>query len=162
MSDPIEILERRLQAVLDDEATTRGLHFFCQIGGYDDPLGLVTMQVSSSGTVLLSWRQNEEDVSLWTLQFTEADYHQFIRLFLTYPFWSANPTRRKREDGELNVHLRVSAQDVGTFKGVQFWNGDMEDYRVLRKLLLPMAKLIQNITRDTLTDDHLDRVMMPD
>ena len=162
MSDPIEILERRLQAVLDEEATTRGLHFFCQLGGFDDPLGLVTMQVSSTGTVLLSWRLDEEDVSLWTLQFTDDDYHQFIRLFLTYPFWTVSPPRRKRQDNELNVHLRVSAQDVGTFKGIQFWHRDMADHRVLRKLLMPLAKLIQSISRDTLTDEHLSRVMSVD
>lgn len=156
MSDPIEILERRLKAVLDQKAATRGLHFFCQIGGYDDELGIITLQVSGSGQVLLSWRTNPDDVDLWTLQFTDEDYHQFIRLFMTYRFWMTSPPRRGRDGDELNVHLRVSAQDVGTYKGVQFWSGDLEDYRVLRRLVTPLGKLIQNISRDAITDADLD------
>lgn len=159
MSDPIEILERRLEAVLDQKATTKGLHFFCQIGGYDDELGIITLQISGSGQVLLSWRHDYDDVDLWTLEFTDEDYHQFIRLFMTHRFWTASPSRRKREDGETNVHLRVSAQDVGTYEGIQFWSDDMDNYRVLRKLITPLGKLIQNISRDTITDSDLDRIL---
>ncbi len=159
MSDPIEILERRLKAVLDRKATTRGLHFFCQIGGYDDPLGIITFQLSGSGQVLLSWRQGPEEVDLWTLQFTDEDYHQFIRLFLTYPFWKTSPPRRGREDDELNVHVRISAQDVGTYQGVQFWSGDLDEYRMLRKLIVPLCKLIQNVSHDTITDDDFKELL---
>lgn len=159
MSDPIEILERRLQAVLDDEATTRGLHFFTQIGGYDDEIGIITLQVSGSGKTLLSWRQNRDDVDLWTIQFTDADYHQFIRLYMTHRFWTVNPTRREPEDGEINVHLRVAAQDVGTYKGIQFWSGDLDDYRVLRKLVTPLGKLIENVSHGEISESTLDPVM---
>lgn len=159
MSDPIQILERRLEAVLDRKATPRGLHFFCQIGGYDDELGIITMQVSGSGQVLLSWRQSADDVDLWTLEFTDEDYHQFIRLFMTYRFWTLNPTRRGPEDDETNVHLRVSAQDVGTYKGIQFWSGDMEEYRLLRKLVTPLCKLIVNISRDSITESDLEQLI---
>lgn len=159
MSDPIEILERRLKAALEKQATTKGLHFFCQVGGYDDPTGIITFQLSGSGQALLSWRQGTDDIDLWTLQFTEQDYHQFIRLFLTYPFWTVNPPRRDREEDEINVHLRVSAQDVGTYKGLQFWSGDTDEYRVLGKLIVPLCKLIQNISHDTITDADLDRLL---
>lgn len=162
MSDPIEILERRLGAVLAKRATPLGLHFFCQIGGYDDELGIITLQVSGSGNVLLSWRTGPEDIALWTLQFTDEDYHQFIRLFMTYPFWNTSPPRRGRyddDDDEVNIHIRVSAQDVGTYKGVQFWSGDLDKYRLLKKLVTPLCKLIQSISRDAITDEELAPIL---
>lgn len=156
MSDPIEILERRLKAVLDRQSSAKGLHFFCQIGGYDDEIGIVTLQVSGSGNVLLSWRQGPDDVDLWTLQFTDEDYYQFIRLFMTYPFWTSNPPRRSREEGETNIHVRISAQDIGTYQGAQFWTYDMEEFPILQKLLIPLTKLVQMISRDAITDEDLD------
>ncbi len=159
MSDPIEILERRLNAVLDQEASTKGLHFFCQIGGHDTDLGIITLQVSGSGNALLSWRHDYENVDLWSLRFTDEDYHQFLRLFLTHRFWTLNPSRRDREGDELNVHLRVSAQDVGTYEGIQFWSDDMDEYRVLRKLITPLGKLIQNISHEEITDDDLQAIL---
>lgn len=158
MSDPIEILERRLKAVLREQSTTRGLHFFCQLGGYDDELGIVTLQISGSGQVLLSWRRGPDDIELWTQRFSDEDYHQFIRLFMTHPFWTANPARRGRDEDETNIHIRISAQDVGTYQGVQFWSDDMAEFPVLRKLLVPLMKLVQNISRDTLTEDDLDKI----
>ncbi len=159
MSDPKEILERRLKAVLNNNAATRGLHFFCQLGGYNQDLGIITFQVSGSGQALLSWRHSPDDVDLWTLQFTEQDYHQFIRLFMTYPFWTVTPPRRTREEGEINVHIRVSAQDVGTYQGIQFWSGHLDDYRVLRKLVTPLCKLMQNISYETITDEDLQQLI---
>ena len=160
MSDPIEILERRLKAVLDQEATTTGLHFFCQIGGYDDPLGIITFQVSGSGKALLSWRREDDDVDLWTLQFSDEDYHQFVRLLMTHRFWTASPPRRGRdEDDEINIHLRLSAQDIGTYKGVQFWNSEVHDYQVLRKVMEPLCKLIQSISYDEISDEVLDEIL---
>lgn len=159
MSDPIEILERRLKAVLDHQATTRGLHFFCQLGGYDDELGIVTLQVSGSGNLLLSWRRSPDDVDLWNLKFTDEDYYQFVRLFMTFPFWSASPIRRGRNGEEMNIHLRISAQDIGTHQSLQFWSGDMEEFPVLKTLLTPLIKLIQSISRDVLTDEDLSRVL---
>lgn len=159
MSDPIEILERRLQAVLDQKATPKGLHFFCQVGGYDDDLGMVTLQLSGSGKALLSWRHDFEDVDLWTTQFTDEDYHQFIRLFLTHRFWTVSPSRRDREGDEINVHLRVSAQDIGTYQGVQFWSDDLDKYRVLRKLITPLGKLMQNISHYEISDEEFAPIL---
>lgn len=160
MSDPIEILERRLRAVLDRDASTQSLHFFFQLGGFDDDLGIITLQVSGSGNLLLSWRTSPDDVELWTLQFTDADYDQFIRLFLSYPFWKHAPARRGREEGETNIHLRISAQDVGTYQGAQFWSGDLEQSRTLRTLVTPLCKLIINISRDEISPDELAHLMI--
>lgn len=156
MSDPVEILERRLQAILDRSANTLGLHFFCQLGGYDDDLGIVTFQVSGVGKVLLSWRQGPDEVDLWALKFDDEDFHQFVRLLMTYPFWTTSPPRRSRRGEETNIHLRISSLDIGTHQGIQFWTGDMDELPVLRKLLLPLTKLMQNISYDTLTDDIFD------
>lgn len=159
MSDPIEILERRLRAVLERTATTRGLHFFCQLGGYDDDLGIVTLQVSGAGNLLLSWRRGPDDVDLWNLKFTDEDYYQFVRLFMTFPFWSASPQRRGRKGEEMNIHLRISAQDIGTHQGLQFWSNDLAEFPVLKDLLTPLMKLVEAISHGSITDDDLARVL---
>ncbi len=158
MSDPIEILVRRLNAVLTGESTTQGLHFFCQLGGYDDDLGIITMQVAGSGKTLISWRTDPEEVELWTYQFTDEDYRQFLRLFLKFPFWSASPARRGRRDDETNIHLRISAQDIGTHQGLQFWSDDMVEFPVLKKVMEPLTRLIHHLTLEQIPRDELDAI----
>ena len=158
MSDPIEILERRLNAVLTGESTTEGLHFFCQLGGYDDELGIVTLQVSGSGKVLVSWRTDPEEVDLWTYQFSEEDYRQLIRLFLKFPFWAANPGRRSRRGEETNIHLRVSANDKGTHQGLQFWSEDMLEFPILKKVLVPLTRLIVHLSHEEIPQEELDLI----
>lgn len=148
MADPKEILKRRLQRVFE-EGDTRGLHFFCQLGGRDDALGMTTLQISASGWTLLSWRRGEER-EMFSVDLSPDDHHAFYELVHEYPFWEASPTRRKREGDETNVHIRLSDRSAGTYNGVQFWEGDMETYPVLRELTARIVRLVRAISNDSI------------
>ncbi|RDV38701.1 hypothetical protein DV096_07800 [Bradymonadaceae bacterium TMQ3] len=155
MSDPIEILERRLKAVLDREQDTTGLHFFCQIGGNYDDLGIVTLQISGAGRLLLSWRLDDESPDLWSLTLSEDDTRRFIAMLLEHPFWTASPARRPRRDEETNVHFRICDQTVATYKGVQFWSGDFDEFPVLRTLTWRICRIIDRVSEGEIDLDDL-------
>lgn len=144
MSDPKEILERRLHRAQRVE-DNRGLHFFCQVGGNDDPLGLTTLQLNGSGWTLLSWKRGEER-ELYSVELAEADQKRFYGLMVENPFWEASPIRRPREDGETNVHFRLSDSAAGTYAAVQFWENDMDEYPVLADFLGYVNRLIRVIS----------------
>lgn len=150
MSDPIELLERRVRAVLDDEKSTTGLHIFCQIGARYDENGIITLQISGSGWALASWRVDDE-TDMYSYQLTDDDMRRVYGLFDQYPFWRASPKRRSREEGETNVHLRVSDQMKGTSNAIQFWSDDMDDFPVLRDLMIRITQLVT-----ALSDGEID------
>jgi hypothetical protein len=158
VSDPTEILERRLKAVRDLERDAAGLHFFCQIGGTNDAIGIITLQISGKGRLLLSWRQGDEDSELWSLQLPEQDCLRLALLFLEHPFWQATPARRPRRGQETNIHLRICDQEAGTYNGLQFWTGDMDEFPVLRELMRRLGKLIRVVSEDEIAWDELDRL----
>ncbi|RAL22961.1 hypothetical protein DL240_08705 [Lujinxingia litoralis] len=155
MSDPIEILERRLKAVLDREQDTAGLHFFCQIGGNYDDLGIVTLQISGAGRLLLSWRFDDESPELWSLTLSEQDTRRFIELLIAHPFWTVSPARRQRREDETNVHLRICDQTVATYKGVQFWTGDLKEFPILRTLTGRICRIIDRVSDGEIDLDDL-------
>ncbi|MFW5967260.1 MAG: hypothetical protein ACOCV2_07060 [Persicimonas sp.] len=155
MSDPKEILNRRLDRVAED-GKTRGLHFFCQIGGHDDPLGLTTLQIAGSGWTLLSWKRGDEQ-ELFSVELGEEDLVEFYAILREHPFWAASPSRRKREEGETNIHLRFADQGAGTYGALQFWEGDIDDYPVLRGLLAPLINLIRLISNDEIPHLSIQR-----
>ncbi|MFU8802819.1 MAG: hypothetical protein ACNA8W_03320 [Bradymonadaceae bacterium] len=158
MSDPIEILERRLKLVRDQEQDTQGLHFFCQIGGSNDELGIITLQISGKGRLLLSWRQDDGESDLWSVQLQSADRSKLAALLLEHPFWSASPARRSRRGRETNIHLRVCDQEAGNYNGLQFWTGDMDEYPVLRDLMRRLGRLIRNVSNDEITWNELEKL----
>lgn len=141
MSDPIELLERRVRAVLDDEKTTAGLHIFCQIGARYDEQGIITLQISGSGWALVSWRIDDE-TDMYSYQLTDDDMRRVYGLLDQYPFWRASPKRRKRDGDETNVHIRISDQVKGTSNSMQFWSDDMDDFPVLRDLMIRITQLV--------------------
>ena len=141
MSDPIEVLERRVRSVLDGHTTTEGLHFFCQIGGRYDNEGITTLQISGSGWALVSWRLDDE-TEMFSYQLTEEDMRRIYSMLLQYPYWSVSPKRRPRSEGESNVHVRISDQQKGTSNAIQFWSDDMGQFPVLRTLMIRMTKLV--------------------
>ncbi|MBA2663840.1 MAG: hypothetical protein H0U74_16245 [Bradymonadaceae bacterium] len=157
MSDPIEILERRLKSTLTQQQDPRGLHFFCQVGGSYDALGIVTLQISGNGRALLSWRQ-EDDSDLWSLQLDPSDMLKFHGLLLANPFWSVTPARRPRQGEEINVHLRVSDQVAGTYNGIQFWTNDLDAYPVLRQLMTRLSRLMRTLSEDVISFDELEKI----
>jgi hypothetical protein len=148
VSDPKEILERRLQNVATRDET-RGLHFFCQIGGHDDELGMTTLQISGSGYTLLSWKQTGES-ELFHVELSADDMAKFYGILVEHPFWDASPTRRKREEGETNVHIRFADQAKGLYSMVQFWSDDIEDFPVLGRLLDRVIHVIRVVSEDSI------------
>ena len=155
MSDPIELLERRVQSVVSKKDNTFGLHFFCQIGGRYDERGIITLQVSGSGWSLLSWRQGE-DTDMYSFQLRDEEMKRLYEVCLEHPFWRASPKRRTRKDHEVNYHFRVSDQAAGTCNGIQFWSDDMEEYPVLSALVVRLLRLIELLSDEEIpTDDFL-------
>lgn len=144
MSDPKEILERRLRQALQHRKT-QGLHFFCQIGGRYLDSGMTTLQVSGSGWALLGWR-NDENRQLYSVELTWEDQKRLYDLLLEHSFWETSPARRDREEDEINVHLRLSDREAGTYSGIHFWDTEMEEFPQLKGLMWHISKLIQNIS----------------
>lgn len=141
MSDPSEILKRRIQAILDGEQDARGLHFFCQVGGTYHDYGMLTLQLSGMGKILLGWRRDEER-ELFSVQLQHQDALKFYQMLVDLPFWELNPARRsRRHNDELNIHLRLSDLVKGTWGGVQFWVDDMQEYPMLRDLMYRINRL---------------------
>lgn len=141
MSDPSEILKRRVRAVLDGSLDARGLHFFCQVGGTYHDYGMLTLQLSGMGKVLLGWRRDDEK-ELFSVELHERDAMRFYQMLQDLPFWEANPARRtRRHDEEINIHLRLSDLMKGTWGGVQFWVDDMKDFPMLRDLMYRVNRL---------------------
>lgn len=153
MSDPIELLERRVQSVVTQKDSTFGLHFFCQIGGRYDERGIITLQVSGSGWALLSWRQNDE-TDMYSFQLRDEDMKRLYEVCLEHPFWRASVKRRTRLDHEINYHFRVSDQAAGTCNGIQFWSDDMEDFPVLSALVERLLRLIKLLSDEEIPTDQ--------
>lgn len=157
MSDPSEILKRRLRAVIDGTQTPGGLHFFAQIGGPMHDLGMTTLQVSGTGAVVLGWRQ-DEDRLLYSYVLSNVDQVRFYTMLLDLPFWETNTTRRNGKDDEQNIHIRLSDQEAGTYNGIQCWHTDLDQHPVIGTLLFRLYKLIgglsdNEIPRPTWVDD---------
>lgn len=149
MSDPIELLERRVQSVITQADNTFGLHFFCQIGGRYDERGIITLQVSGSGWALLSWRSGDE-TDMYSFQLRDEDMKRLYTVVLEHPFWRASPKRRSRRDHEINYHFRLSDQAAGTCNSMQFWTDDIDEFPVLGALIPRVLKLI-----DVLADEEI-------
>ena len=144
MSDPKEILKRRLDRAIADE-DTKGLHFFCQIGGRYLEQGMTTLQVSGSGWALLGWR-SEDDRLLYSVELEWADQKRLYEILYKNQFWEASPARRDRDGDEKNVHLRLSDREAGTYSGLHFWDSEMSTFPVLQRLMNRVTELIQNIS----------------
>lgn len=154
MSDPIELIERRIQSILDGEKSTRGLHFFCQVGGKHEDSGITTLQISGSGWALVSWRLGD-DTEMFSYQLTDEDMRRLYGMLMRFPFWSLAPPRRERGDDESNVHLRISDQEKGLSHGVQFFTGDYASFPMLRDLMERMTQLIEVLSEGVITADAI-------
>ena len=161
MADPVELLERRLRAVLEGQQGTQGLHFFCQIGGSYDDLGMVTLQISGSGwTLLSSSHQDEDEELLFNMRLQPEDLRRLFSVLLTHPFWRATPVRRARREGETNIHLRISDQAGGIWNGLQFWDDDVHEFPELGRLLKRLNRLIEALSGgeiETMDFDDVDQ-----
>lgn len=155
MSDPNEIIERRLNEVLEEQTDSVGLHFFCQIGGNYNDLGLITLQISGVGNVLLSWSQSDDHDVLVSVQIGRQDLIKIHRLLLNYPFWATTMHRRPRRGEETHIHLRLSDQGAGTYNGVQFWSGDLVDVPVLQELMKRVLRIIVSLSDNAISFEDI-------
>ena len=145
MSDPSEILKRRLRDVIDHHHSSEGLHFFAQIGGPTDAFGMTTLQVSGTGSIILGWRQDDERL-LYSYVFSESDRARFYKMLLELPFWESATTRRSGKDGEMNIHMRLSDQKAGTWNGIQCWHTDLAQYTTVEHLCMRLRRLMESIS----------------
>ncbi len=145
MSDPSEILTRRLRDVIAGEQSARGLHFFCQIGGSGHAFGMTTLQISGTGNTLLGWRQEDERV-LFSVKLTAEDQRRFCQMLLEHPFWELPQTKRAPRGEELNIHVRLCDQQEGSWHGLQFWEGDLKQVPVLQNLMYRVSRLVRSIS----------------
>lgn len=145
MSDPSEILKRRLRDVVDHQHPSEGLHFFAQLGGPTDPFGMTTLQVAGTGSIILGWRQDDERL-LYSYVFSEADCARFYSMLLELPFWESATTRRSGKEDEMNIHMRLSDQKAGTWNGIQCWHTDLERYTVIQSLCVRLRRLMTSIS----------------
>ncbi len=161
MSDPFELLERRLKSTVEQQEEPRGLHFFCQIGGSYDALGIVTLQVSGNGRTLLSWRKDEEDDEdnqLWSVQLSASDQIKFYKLLIAHPFWRENLARRARRANEINIHLRFSDQTAGNQNAIQVWSNDLASNPVLSQLMARISRIMRAVSDDVLSFEELEKL----
>lgn len=164
MSEPIEVLIKRLNSIAHGREAAKGFHFFCQVGSAGWPQGVLTLQISGTGWTLLSHRFFEEDNpeeidQLYSVYLSGRDIRAFIRLLIKHPFWEFDASRWDCEDGETNVHLRLADTGQGFAWGVQLWSRELErqpDAEALMQLI--------NFIIDTVSDGELalDTVLGPE
>jgi len=148
VSDPVELIERRVQAVLDGQKSTKGLHLFCQIGGRGlngQDGGITTLQISGSGWALVGWR-DVDDAEMFSHQLSEEDMRKIYGLMMRFPFWTATPRKRERESHELNIHIRISDQEKGISQGIQFYSDDSSELPILKDLMQRLDSLIHTLS----------------
>ena len=142
MSDPSEILKARLSAVIRAEEDAGGLHFFCQIGGASQELGMTTLQVAGTGMTLLGWRRDDEDRLLYSFKLAARDQRRFYEMLLDLAFWECTIQRRPPRHGEMNIHMRLSDQRAGTWSGLQLWHEELADFPALQTLIYRLYRFI--------------------
>jgi len=140
VSDPFELLENRIKKVISGTGDFAGLHYFCQLGTQQDDRGITTLQLSGSGKALLSWRGNAGS-DIYTYAFDHEEMKDFYHLLNANPFWRQKPKRRNSKGDEVNVHMKISDNESGTYNGVQFWTNDLPDFPVLDTLIHRIEKL---------------------
>jgi hypothetical protein len=146
VSDPKELLDKRLRRVLDEE-DAKGVHFFCQIGGRDDELGMTTLQVSGSGWTILGWRRGDEQ-QLFNYRLDWEIQKHLYQMIADYPFWDRSPTNRSSQGNESNIHFRMSFQDDALYDSVHFWQNDMFKYPNLHELTRRIVSFIETLSKE--------------
>ena len=110
MSEPIEVLHKRLMSISRGRETAKGFHFFCQIGSETWKGGLITLQISGTGWVLLSYRAFKappESSELHSCYLSTRDLRAFIQIVHKHPFWEFDTSRWDPEPNETNIHFRL-------------------------------------------------------
>lgn len=156
MSEPIEVLIKRLTSIVRGRETAKGFHFFCQFGGKDWDEGVVTLQMSGTGWTLLSHRifdehGEEQDSTLYSVYLSARDMRAFVRILMEQPFWEFDTSRWEREGEETNIHIRLADTGKAFAWGVQFWSGEMERQPSVSELMNTINLIIKTVSDDELS-----------
>lgn len=151
MSEPIEVLLKRLTAITRGRESAKGLHFFCQLGGAGWPGGVLTLQISGTGWTLLSHRffedeEEDEESSLHSVYLSSRDIRALVRLLMENPFWEFDAARWERVDNETNLHFRLADTGKAFAWGVQLWSDEVTRQPGVAALIKTLDRIIQVVS----------------
>jgi hypothetical protein len=148
VSEPIEVLEKRLTAISHGRETPKGFHFFCQVGARGWSGGVVTLQVSGTGWTLVSHRGplSEEDDILYSVYLAQRDVRALARKLLEHPFWKIDTSRWEQQEGETNIHLRLADTGQAFAWSVQLWSGERRKQRLLNENLRLVEEIVKAVS----------------
>lgn len=149
-AEPVEVLLKRLNAIARGRESTRGFHFFCQVGDAQWKYGVTTVQLSGTGWTLVGHKEHDsdddDDDELYSVYISARDMRAFVRTLLQHPFWDLDTTRWKRREGETNIHIRLADTGKRFAWDVQIWSGERESQAHLGELLKMLNVIIQTVS----------------
>lgn len=150
MSEPIEVLEKRLTAISHGRETAKGFHFFCQIGARGWHGGVVTLQISGTGWTLVSLREpgSEEIDILYSVYLAQRDLRALARKLLEQPFWKMDTSRWEPGEDETNIHFRVADTGKSFAWSAQVWSGERRRQRILKENLQLVQTIISMVSEN--------------
>jgi hypothetical protein len=148
VSEPIEVLEKRLTAISHGRETAKGFHFFCQAGARGWEGGVVTLQISGTGWTLVSQRApgSEEDDSLYSVYLAQRDLRALSRKLLEQPFWKLDTSRWEPTEDETNIHLRIADTGRAFAWSAQLWSGERRRQRILKENLTLVQTIVTMVS----------------
>ncbi|MEL6180343.1 MAG: hypothetical protein AAFS10_15380 [Myxococcota bacterium] len=149
MSEPIEVLNKRLASIARGRETAKGFHFFCQIGSEVWKGGMTTLQISGTGWVLISHRAQEVsagDSELYSRYLSTRDLRAFIQVLQKHPFWDLDDARWEPEDDETNIHFRLMDTSQGFAWDTQIWSAERERQSDLHELLKVVDLILHTVS----------------
>ncbi len=154
MSEPIEVLLKRLTAIKNAREGAKGFHFFCQIGSEDWPEGTLTLQISGTGWVLLSHRPqgqlDDAEDEIYSVYLATRDVRAFVRVLMEQPFWEFDVSRWEREEHETNIHIRLADTGKGFAWGAQFWSNELQRQTTIRSLMSTLNLIVKTVSDSNL------------
>ncbi len=152
MSEPIEVLLKRLTAIARGRETSKGFHFFFQMGDASWHRGVITLQISGSGWTLLSQRTSDkaEGDRLYSAYLSTRDVRALVRILLENPFWELETGRWERRENETNIHFRLADTGEAFAWNLQIWSGEASAQPGLAKLLDIIRAVVSTVSEGEL------------
>lgn len=145
VSEPVEVLLKRLTAISRGRETPRGFHFFCQIGSAQWHAGVTTLQISGTGWVLVSHRPHgaaDFEDQLYSCYMSTRDLRAVVTVVLENPFWDLDTSRWDPEGEETNVHMRLMDTGRGFAWDTQIWSGERKRQGHFDRLLRTLELIV--------------------
>ncbi len=156
MSEPVEILIKRMTAIVRGRESAKGFHFFCQIGDKSWDKGVTTLQISGTGWTLLSRHaindEGEEiEDMLFSVYLSARDVRALVRILLDHPFWEFDTSRWERKGEETNIHLRVADTGKAFAWGAQYWSSELDRQPRVRALMSTINLIVKTVSEGQIT-----------